>query len=110
MELCRKNKVWIIADEVYQENTYDVEFHSFAQSVWECPEVPLFSLHSVSKGFSGECGHRGGYLEIRNMPRLKSTNQTMNDVLFRQASVNLCSNTVGQILVYLMGNRPPLIS
>ena len=100
----------IIADEVYQENTYDVEFHSFAQSVWECPEVPLFSLHSVSKGFSGECGHRGGYLEIRNMPRLESTNQTMNDVLFRQASVNLCSNTVGQILVYLMVNPPPMDS
>ncbi|MBH50194.1 MAG: aminotransferase class I/II [Candidatus Marinimicrobia bacterium] len=100
----------IIADEVYQENTYDVKFHSFAQSVWECPEVPLFSLHSVSKGFSGECGHRGGYLEIRNMPRLESTNQTMNDVLFRQASVNLCSNTVGQILVYLMVNPPPMDS
>jgi len=100
----------IIADEVYQENTYDVEFHSFAQSVWECPEVALFSLHSVSKGFSGECGHRGGYLEIRNMPRLESTNQTMNDVLFRQASVNLCSNTVGQILVYLMVNPPPMDS
>lgn len=100
----------IIADEVYQENTYDIEFHSFAQSVWECPEVPLFSLHSVSKGFSGECGHRGGYLEIRNMPNLKSTNQTMNDVLFRQASVNLCSNSVGQILVYLMVTPPPINS
>lgn len=105
-----EKEIAIIADEVYQENTYDIEFHSFAQSVWECPEVPLFSLHSVSKGFSGECGHRGGYLEIRNMPNLKSTNQTMNDVLFRQASVNLCSNSVGQILVYLMVTPPPINS
>ena len=30
--------------------------------------VPLFSFHSVSKGFMGECGHRGGYLELRNIP------------------------------------------
>ena len=31
-------------------------------------DVPLFSFHSVSKGFLGECGHRGGYLECRNVP------------------------------------------
>ena len=31
-------------------------------------DISLFSLHSVSKGFLGECGHRGGYLEIRNIP------------------------------------------
>ncbi|SVD49934.1 uncharacterized protein METZ01_LOCUS402788, partial [marine metagenome] len=71
------------------------------------PDVPLFSLHSVSKGFYGECGHRGGYLEIRNSPKLNSTDQSLIEVLFRQASVNLCSNTSGQILVYLMVNPPP---
>ncbi len=37
----------------------------------------LFSLHSVSKGFLGECGHRGGYLEVRNVP---------DDVLARSSS------------------------
>ena len=31
-------------------------------------QTTLFSLHSVSKGFLGECGHRGGYLELRNVP------------------------------------------
>ena len=96
----------IIADEVYQDNTYGSKFHSFAQAVWNRPYVPLFSLHSVSKGFYGECGHRGGYLEVRNTPKLASTQQSLIEVLLRQASVNLCSNTIGQILVYLMV-RPP---
>ena len=97
----------IIADEVYQENTYGSKFHSFAKAVWNRSHVPLFSLHSVSKGFYGECGHRGGYLEVRNSPKLESTDQSLNEVLFRQASVNLCSNTVGQVLVYLMVTPPP---
>ena len=97
----------IIADEVYQENTYGSKFHSFAKAVWNRSHVPLFSLHSVSKGFYGECGHRGGYLEVRNSPKLEFTDQSLNEVLFRQASVNLCSNTVGQVLVYLMVTPPP---
>jgi len=97
----------IIADEVYQDNTYGSKFHSFAQAVWNRPHVPLFSLHSVSKGFYGECGHRGGYLEVRNSPKLASTKQSLIEILFRQASVNLCSNTIGQILVYLMVTPPP---
>jgi len=96
----------IIADEVYQDNTYGSKFHSFAQAVWNRPHVPLFSLHSVSKGFYGECGHRGGYLEVRNSPKMVSTKQSLIEILFRQASVNLCSNTIGQVLVYLMVTPP----
>ena len=30
-------------------------------------EVELLSYHSVSKGFYGECGRRGGYVEIVNV-------------------------------------------
>ncbi len=98
----------IIADEVYQENTYSEPFNSFNKATWNFPDVPLFSLHSVSKGFYGECGHRGGYMEVRNAPNVEGTNQSIYDVLFRQASVNLCSNTTGQILTYLMVTPPPL--
>ena len=28
----------------------------------------VFSMHSISKGFLGECGHRGGYMECLNAP------------------------------------------
>lgn len=94
----------ILADEVYQENIYRPEdrFVSFAHVMTECGEkdVSLFSFHSCSKGFLGECGHRGGYMEVRNMPA---------DIVFqitKLQSISLCANLPGQVLIYLMV-RPP---
>ncbi len=62
----------VLADEVYQENIYaDKEFHSFKKVLAELePEkaarVKLVSFHSLSKGIFGECGLRGGYMELVN--------------------------------------------
>ncbi len=95
----------IIADEVYQDNVYGAKFISFA-SMLGSESVPLFSVHSMSKGYYGECGHRGGYLEIRNTPHIPGTGLTFTDLVLKQASVNICSNTVGQLLMYLMVNPP----
>ncbi|MFA6433197.1 MAG: aminotransferase class I/II-fold pyridoxal phosphate-dependent enzyme [Elusimicrobiales bacterium] len=99
-----KNGLAILADEVYQENIYaqKIKFHSFAKVLHAMgeKEVTLFSFHSVSKGFLGECGHRGGYLEVRNMP---------DDVyaeLVKLQSIGLCSNVDGQIVTYLMASPP----
>jgi alanine transaminase len=93
-----------MADEVYQENVYNnkLEFHSFAKVMHQLEEksVPLFSFHSISKGFIGECGHRGGYMEIRNVP---------NDVMaqfIKLQSISLCANVDGQIAAYLMVKPP----
>ncbi|MFQ5423525.1 MAG: aminotransferase class I/II-fold pyridoxal phosphate-dependent enzyme [Phycisphaerae bacterium] len=91
----------ILADEVYQDNLYGGTFVSFARALGGRP-VPLFSLHSTSKGFCGECGHRGGYLEVRNPPAVRDRGISVSDVLLKQASVSLCANTIGQILTYLM--------
>ncbi len=96
----------IIADEVYQENVYGGEFISFAKALGDEKDVPLFSLHSISKGFYGECGHRGGYLEVRNPPMVAGTEMNFVDLLLKQASVSLCANTVGQIMTYLMVSPP----
>lgn len=101
----KENNIVIIADEVYQENTYGAEWMSFAKIVSD-EDVPLFSLHSVSKGFYGECGHRGGYLEVRNPPKADGANILLTEIILKQASVSLCSNTVGQLLVYLIANPP----
>ena len=101
-----ENGLAIIADEVYQENVYEAGFVSFARLLGRS-EVPLFSVHSTSKGFYGECGHRGGYLEIRNAPRVKDTDISFTDLVFKQATVNICSNTVGQLMMYLLVNPPP---
>ena len=96
----------IIADEVYQENLYGGEFISFAKALGDEKSVPLFRLHSISKGFYGECGHRGGYLEVRNAPMVAGAALNFVDLLLKQASVSLCSNTVGQIMTYLMVSPP----
>ena len=96
----------IMADEVYQENLYGGEFVSFAKALGDEKEVPLFSLHSISKGFYGECGHRGGYLEVRNPPMIAGTELNFIDLLLKQASVSLCANSVGQIMTYLMVSPP----
>jgi len=95
----------IIADEVYQENLYGERFVSFARALGR-RVVPLVSLHSTSKGFYGECGHRGGYLELRNPPPVHGEGGSLCDVLLKQASVSLCANTVGQVLTYLVVSPP----
>ncbi|MBN2356929.1 aminotransferase class I/II-fold pyridoxal phosphate-dependent enzyme [candidate division KSB1 bacterium] len=105
IEFAKEHEMAIIADEVYQENVYDGKFISFAKIIGK-EAVPLFSLHSISKGFYGECGQRGGYLELRNPPGIKDHACKFLDVLVKQASVSLCSNTAGQLLTYLMVTPP----
>lgn len=104
IRFARETGLCLIADEVYQENVYapGKKFYSFARVMHELGEesVSLFSLHSVSKGFLGECGHRGGYLEFRNIP---------GDVLaqfIKLQTISLCANVVGQIATYAMVAPP----
>ena len=104
VDFAEAHELAIIADEVYQDNLYGGEFISFASAIGE-RDILLFSLHSTSKGFCGECGHRGGYLELRNAP-IVCDDSTVGDVLLKQASVRLCSNTAGQILTYMMVSPP----
>lgn len=105
VEFAEEHGLVIMADEVYQENVYGGEFISFAKVVGE-REVPLVSFHSVSKGFYGECGHRGGYMELRNPPEAAANGQSFTEIIFKQASVALCSNIPGQLLTYLMVSPP----
>jgi len=104
INFARKYNISILADEVYQENIYSDhhKFYSFARVMDEMKinDVTLFSFHSTSKGFLGECGHRGGYLEARNVS---------NDVysqMIKLQTIGLCSNTAGQIVTYAMVNPP----
>ena len=94
----------ILADEVYQENIYlsGDRFVSFARVMVEQGEadVSLFSFHSCSKGFLGECGQRGGYMEVRNIPDEVAAQLT------KLQSVSLCANLTGQVATYCMV-RPP---
>ena len=104
IDFAREHSLTILADEVYQENIYTPgdSFVSFAKVMDEkgVKDVSLFSFHSCSKGFLGECGQRGGYMEIRNIPPEVVAQIT------KLQSISLCSNLTGQVAVYCMV-RPP---
>eukprot|EP01064_Diplonema_japonicum_P004321 TRINITY_DN12802_c0_g2_i1.p1 TRINITY_DN12802_c0_g2~~TRINITY_DN12802_c0_g2_i1.p1 ORF type:complete len:493 (+),score=117.67 TRINITY_DN12802_c0_g2_i1:49-1479(+) len=105
-DICKfasEKKLVILADEVYQENVYlpGLEFTSFKSVVGkDFSDVMLASFHSVSKGVIGECGKRGGYMEVHNF------DEDIKALLQKLASISLCPNIAGQILVDLMVNPP----
>ncbi|CCH61845.1 hypothetical protein TBLA_0F03060 [Henningerozyma blattae CBS 6284] len=109
IDIAAEYGIVIIADEVYQENVYEAfEFHSFKKVLSELRKnypskydnVQLASLHSISKGVNGECGQRGGYMEITGF------SNDVKKVLLKVASISICSVVTGQILVDLMVNPP----
>jgi alanine transaminase len=75
IELAAEENLVVLADEVYQTNVFEGEFTSFKKGLRDLQSGPrnkdgkfdnveLASLHSISKGMVGECGHRGGYYEM----------------------------------------------
>jgi len=104
VDFARRHNLAILADEVYQENIYapGARFVSFAKVMTEKREtaVSLFSFHSCSKGFLGECGQRGGYMEIRNVP------PDVVAQITKLQSVSLCANLTGQVATYCMVHPP----
>jgi len=103
LQFCQEHKIALLADEVYQENIYgdDDKFHSFKKVACDVgAKIPVISFHSVSKGVFGECGKRGGYMELYNVdPMVKAE-------LYKLSSVRLCPNVDGQLMVALMADPP----
>uniref|UniRef100_H2TVB7 alanine transaminase n=1 Tax=Takifugu rubripes TaxID=31033 RepID=H2TVB7_TAKRU len=102
-----KERLFLMADEVYQDNVYadGCQFHSFKKVLFEMgPEysstVELASFHSTSKCYMGECGFRGGYMEIINM------DNEVKAQLTKLVSVRLCPPVPGQALMDLVVNPP----
>ncbi|XP_043937215.1 alanine aminotransferase 2 [Protopterus annectens] len=102
-----EEKLFLLSDEVYQDNVYseDCKFHSFKKIMYEMgPEyfnnVELASFHSTSKGFMGECGCRGGYMEVINLdPDVKAQ-------LVKLLSIRLCAPLSGQAAMDVVVNPP----
>jgi alanine transaminase len=104
-EFCADHGIVLLADEVYQANVYapNAEFVSAKKVALDCrlKNLQLVSFHSTSKGLIGECGRRGGYMELHHIdPYVQSQ-------LYKLASSDLCSGVTGQIMTSLM-LRPPL--
>lgn len=72
-------------------------------NVFICNKPPfIFSLSS--SGYYGECGKRGGYMEITGF------SSEVREQIYKVASVNLCSNITGQILASLVMSPPKVTS
>jgi alanine transaminase len=109
VSLCAQENIVLFADEVYQENIWrpDRPFHSFRKVArmmgYEDKSdggLNLVSMHSISKGFIGECGLRGGYFELFGIP------DEVKAQLYKLASISLSSNTAGQVMAGLMVQPP----
>lgn len=104
LEFCEENGIVVLSDEVYQTNVYadTAQFISAKKVARDCNlrDLQLVSFHSTSKGLIGECGRRGGYMELHHIdPYVQSQ-------LYKLASADLCSGVVGQVMTSLM-LRPP---
>lgn len=104
-EFCAEKGIVLLADEVYQTNVYaeGAEFVSAKKVTLDCglKNLQLASFHSTSKGLLGECGRRGGLMELHHIdPYVQSQ-------LYKLASSDLCSGVVGQLMTSLMV-KPPL--
>ncbi|XP_047050155.1 alanine aminotransferase 2-like [Lolium rigidum] len=108
VEFCRKEGLVLLADEVYQDNIYvdHKKFNSFkkvARSLgYNANDISIVSYHSVSMGYSGECGRRGGYMEICGF------GEDVVGAICKVASVTLCPNIGGQILTSLVMDTPKI--
>lgn len=104
-----ERKLVVMADEVYQTNVFIGKFHSFKSVLRQLQKddkdgtfehVELASLHSISKGMVGECGHRGGYFELVGFDK------EVQAQIFKFISIVLCPPVIGQCLVEMMVNPP----
>ncbi|XP_061200250.1 alanine aminotransferase 2-like, partial [Neopsephotus bourkii] len=102
-----EERLFLMADEVYQDNVYaeGSVFHSFKKVLFEMgppyrDTVELASFHSLSKGFTGECGFRAGFVEVLNL------HPGVLQELSKVVSVRLCPPVPGQILLGALLHPP----
>ncbi|KAH0868562.1 hypothetical protein HID58_075584 [Brassica napus] len=107
LRFCYSKKLVLLGDEVYQQNIYQDErpFISSKKVLMDMgspfsKEVQLVSFHTVSKGYWGECGQRGGYFEMTNFP------PRVVEEIYKVASIALSPNVSAQIFMGLMVSPP----
>ncbi len=108
LKFAAEKSLVVMADEVYQTNVFIGEFISFKKALRDLQKespgkydnLELASLHSVSKGMVGECGHRGGYFELIGF------DPEVAQEVYKFISIQLCPPVLGQCIVEMMVNPP----
>ncbi|KAJ7356050.1 glycerol-3-phosphate O-acyltransferase 2 [Desmophyllum pertusum] len=81
-----------------------MKFHSFKKVLRDLgpdyDDLELISFHSTSKGYLGECGFRGGYMEIVGM------DDEVRFQLKKMMSAKLCSCITGQAMMDCLVSPP----
>ncbi|KAF3959609.1 hypothetical protein CMV_015589, partial [Castanea mollissima] len=120
IQYCNQENLVLLGDEVYQQNIYQDErpFISAKKVLMDMgppisKELQLVSFHTVSKGYWGECGQRGGYFEMTNIPPKQGGYFEMTNIppktvdeIYKVASISLSPNVPAQIFMGLMVNPP----
>ncbi|XP_042339816.1 alanine aminotransferase 2-like [Plectropomus leopardus] len=96
----------LLAEEVYQDSVYgpEKEFISYKRVLFQMEQeysetVELISFHSISSACMGECGLRGGYMEVINMDPAVNT-------FLRNMQATCSSSTLPQLALEVMVNPP----
>ncbi|KAJ0178032.1 hypothetical protein K1T71_005855 [Dendrolimus kikuchii] len=105
IKFAHEHNLFILADEVYQENIVCKPFHSFKKVMHEMGPpycgMELASFSACSKGWAAECGMRSGYVElVRLHPRVQQAFNTARAVM-------QCPTVLGQCILDCV-MKPPL--
>ncbi|XP_047027242.1 alanine aminotransferase 1-like isoform X1 [Helicoverpa zea] len=97
-----EHNLFLLADEVYQENIVSKPFFSFKKVMHEMgapySSMELASFVTCSKGWAAECGQRAGFVELRAAAAAPA---------FRVArAVMQCPNVLGQCILDCVMQRP----
>ena len=87
LDLCKKNEIFLIVDEVYREFCYDQKFTSILSI--DGGEEHVIVIDSISKVFSS-CGARVGFLITKN--------ENIRKIVLKYAQLRLCPPYLGQVL------------
>ncbi|KAI7809450.1 putative alanine aminotransferase 1-like [Triplophysa rosa] len=107
IEFAAEEKLLLLVDEVYQNCIYGEgpEYYSYKKVLSEMGStissaVEMASFNSASKGFMGECGLRGGYMELVNF------DPAVMDYIHKLFNTESCTVVAGQIALDLMADPP----
>lgn len=99
-----EHDLFLIADEVYQENIISKPFHSFKKVMFEMgppySQMELASFVTCSKGWAVESGMRAAYVELLRL-------QPAVDTALRAARTILqCPSVLGQCVLHCVVSPP----
>ncbi len=93
IELARRHKLIIFADEIYDKVLYDGATHTSIASLAD--DVLFVTMNGLSKNYRA-CGYRAGWMVVSGA---KKNAQDYLDGLTILASMRLCSNVPGQYAI-----------